>query len=256
MPDVYECKIIDVSQLNDAVFSITVVSGELAAQSAPGQFLHIKCGAERLLRRPISICTVRGEKVRFVFEVKGEGTLWLSKCLPGTSLNILGALGNGFALPKGKVIVTGGGIGVPPMLFAAESAYDTCTAILGFRSKQNVILAEEFNKACDEVFITTDDGSMGVCGMVTVPLEPLLEKGGFDAVLSCGPVLMQRAVAGLCAKYSVQCQVSLEERMGCGVGACLVCACATTQDGVEQMSSVCVDGPVFDAAIVKWKMES
>ena len=254
MPDVYFCEITDNSLLADSVHSITVACREPASLSAPGQFFHIKCGKARLLRRPISISSIHGDKIDFVFEVKGEGTRWLSKRRPGQKLNILGPLGNGYVMPKEKLIVVGGGVGTPPLLFAAESAKNTVTAVLGFRSLDRVILVDEFKAVCDEVFVTTDDGSAGIHGAVTKPLEDLLKKGGYKAVISCGQLIMQKAVAELCRKYDVHCQVSLEERMGCGVGACLVCACATLDsDAVLQMSRACVDGPVFNANEVVWQ---
>ena len=259
MPDVYSCEIIDKRVLTDAVVSITVSDNELAKQSSAGQFLHIKCGEARLLRRPISICSLKGDNIRFVFEVKGEGTRWLSEQGIGEKLNILGPLGKGFAIPDGKIIVVGGGVGTPPMLLLAESAgnANTVTAILGFRSADRIILTNEFKETCDKVIITTDDGSAGIHGAVTKPLEELLKSGEYTAVMSCGQLLMQKAVADMCAKYKVSCQVSLEERMGCGVGACLVCACATVNSNgitVEntQMSRTCIDGPVFNASDVIW----
>jgi len=264
MPDVYSCEIIENKTLTDAVYSITVESQELAHESVAGQFLHIKCGEARILRRPISICNVKGDKVNFVFEVKGEGTDWLSKRQPGQKLNILGPLGNGFTMPKGNLIVVGGGVGTPPMLYAAQFAENEVTAILGFRSADRVILVNEFKAACKEVYITTDDGSVGIHGAVTKPLKKLLKSGKYDKVMSCGQLLMQKAVAELCEQYNVPCQVSLEERMGCGIGACLVCACATIKDSGTitdskdvaedemMMSRVCIDGPVFSSKEVVW----
>jgi len=252
MPDRYFCEVVDIEKLTDNIFSIIVVAGCLAREARPGQFLHIKCGEKRFLRRPISISTIRGESIGFVFEVKGEGTRWLSEREPGQNLDMLGPLGNGFTYPDGSIIVVGGGLGAPPMLFAAESAKNGVTAILGFRDSGRLIMAEEFSDVCDAVYITTEDGSAGQQGLVTAPLEELLIAGGYEAVMSCGQLGMQRSVAELCRQYGVPCQVSLEERMGCGVGACLVCACATVIDGVEQMSRVCADGPVFNADEVVW----
>jgi len=270
MPDVFLCEITENKLLTDAVFSMTVVSKELAAESVAGQFLHIKCGEARILRRPISICSVSGDKIRFVFEVKGEGTRWLSECYTGQRINVLGPLGNGFTIPDGRLIVVGGGVGTPPVLFAAEqhclrSVNNKATAILGFRSAGRIILTDEFKQTCDEVYITTDDGSAGINGAVTKPLEELLKKGGYDAVISCGQQLMQKAVAELCEAYNIPCQVSLEERMGCGIGACLVCACAVksnrcadvdktagiTSENID-MSRVCIDGPVYNSRDVAW----
>ena len=253
MPDVYFCEIVDNVSLTDAVFSITVKDRKLAAKSAAGQFLHVKCGEAQILRRPISICRTFDDKINFVFEVKGEGTRWLAGRTPGQVLNVLGPLGRPFSMPAGKLVVVGGGVGTPPMLFAAESAKNTVTAVLGFRSADRIILEKEFNAVCDDVYITTDDGSAGIHGMVTEPLERLLKSGEYDAVMSCGQVLMQRAVARVCERYTVPCQVSLEARMGCGVGACLVCACALKVGGQEVMGQVCNGGPVFSADMVDWE---
>jgi len=252
MPDRYVCEVVENRKLSDIIFSVTVMSCGLASNARAGQFLHIKCGDERVLRRPFGISGVHGEAVCFAFEVKGGGTRWLSGVKPGQSLDILGPLGNGFRFPDGKLIVVGGGMGCPPMLFAAASAKAGATAILGFREKGRVILTNEFESVCDTVHITTDDGSVGLHGQVTAPLEELLSAGGFGAVAACGQLAMQRAVAGICERYNIPCQVSLEERMGCGVGACLVCACATVSGGVSHMSRVCKDGPVFDAREVVW----
>jgi len=167
---------------------------------------------------------------------------------------MMGPLGNGFTLPASDIIVAGGGIGVPPLLFAAQSVKNRVTAILGFRSARQVILEDGFAGVCDKVYITTDDGSRGISGTVIKPLEEMLAAGWTGAVLSCGPFLMQKAVAEACASSGVPCQVSMEERMGCGTGACLVCACATVINGNEQMSRVCLDGPVFKAEEVIWQI--
>ena len=252
MADVFFCEIVDNVLLTDLVFSITVKNRDLACGSLPGQFLHIKCGEARILRRPISICNIDDDRIRFVFEVKGEGTKWLSERCAGEELDILGPLGNGFSMPEGKLIIVGGGVGTPPMLYAARSAKSGVVAVLGFRSADRVILTDEFKKACENVYLTTDDGSVGIHGAVTKPLEELLKSGAFSAVMSCGQILMQKSVAKMCAKYNVSCQVSLEERMGCGVGACLVCACAIIGENGKEMSRACVDGPVYFSDKVIW----
>ena len=286
MPGVYTCGITDIAKLNESVFSISVSCPDIADTARAGQFVNVKCGEGRLLRRPLSICQINGDRVKLVFDTKGEGTKWLSRRAPGQSLDILGPLGNGFpmppnlprhqslsagaktlpsdppqhpplseidkAFPVGKIIVAGGGIGSPPMLFAAESYAGTVTALLGFRDIRKIILKKEFESACDKVYIATDDGSYGIHGTVAAPLEELLENSTYDAVLACGPRAMLSAVAGICKQRETLCLVALEERMGCGIGACVVCACATIKDGVESMSRVCKDGPVFDAQEVVW----
>ena len=252
MPEVYICEIINNEKLNDFTFAVTVVCGELASTARAGQFVGINCGEGLLLRRPISICDICGDMLKFVYEIKGEGTRKLSEYVTGQKLDILGPLGNGFCLPEGDILAVGGGIGVPPLLFAAQSAKSGVTAVLGFRDSGRVIMKNEFETVCNEVYITTDDGSFGIHGAVTKPLEGLLKRGGYGVVLSCGPRAMLNGVAKLCEQYGVQCQISLEERMGCGIGACLVCACATARGGEVQMSRVCKDGPVFDAREVVW----
>ena len=256
MPGVYMCEIINRKRLADKVFAVTILCGRLAEQVRAGQFVNIKCGRENLLRRPISICSVKGDELVLVFEVKGKGTRWLSERVPGRKLDIFGPLGNGFCLPSGKVIVVGGGIGVPPMLFAAASAKGVVTAVLGFRNADGIILKDEFRSICDSIYIATEDGSFGTPGTVAGPLSELLVRREYDAVLACGSKAMLGAVASLCARYDKPCQVSLEERMACGVGACVVCACATVSDGVKHMSRVCKDGPVFNADEVEWKEEN
>ena len=254
MADIFFCEITDNTLLIDGVHSITVSEKKLAKGLKAGQFLHIKCGHSRILRRPISICDINDDKITFVFEIKGEGTKWLARRKTGQKLNILGPLGNGYEIPGENILIVGGGLGTPPMLYAAKSAKQKATAILGFRDKSRIILKEEFKAVCDEVYITTDDGSDGISGSVTKPLEMLLKTGEYKTVLSCGQLLMQKAVADMCKKFNVKSQVSLEERMGCGVGACLVCACATKDKNNEaNMSRVCIDGPVFNAADVIWK---
>ena len=263
----YLSEIIENKKLNDNTFAITVDCAELASAARAGQFIHIKCGEALLLRRPIGLCNVRGCSVTFVFEVKGKGTRWLSECLPGYRLDILGPLGNGFSFPDNGCLIVGGGAGAPPMLFAARSAkaaeanraagaagemYSGAAAVIGFRDSSRVILQEEFKDVCDKLYITTDDGSYGLRGSVAGAVEELLKSGGYGTVLACGNRPMLTAVACLCEQYGVSCQVSLEERMGCGVGACLVCACATVIDGAPRMKRVCKDGPVFDAKEIVW----
>ena len=252
MPEINNYEVFENTRLTDTVFSLTVKCEEMAGKACVGQFLHVKCGSERLLRRPVSICSVKDGLLRMVFEVKGDGTRWLSERRRGDSLDIIGPLGNGFSFPEGEIAVVGGGIGVPPMLFAAKSAKGQVTAILGFRDSSRIILTDEFEPLCADVIITTDDGSFGYHGAVTAPLTDLIETGDIGAVLACGPRAMLSAVAELCSQNGVPCQVSLEERMGCGVGACMVCSCATIIDGKEHMSRVCKDGPVFDAGMVAW----
>ena len=257
MPGVYFCGIVEKKMLADGIFQFTVFGGEMAREARAGQFLHIRCGGERILRRPISIAGVMADSclVTFVIDTVGAGTKWLAGREIGDTLDILGPLGRGFDLPSGSFAVVGGGVGVPPLLFAACCAEGGVTAVLGFRDENKMMLVDDFEAVCDKVFVTTDNGGYGIHGTVMQPLERLLKDGrhgAVGAVLTCGPHAMMSAVAKLCRQFGILCQASLEERMGCGVGACLVCACKTVSGGIERMSHVCKDGPVFDAAEVVW----
>ncbi len=235
------------------IFDFTILCPDIADAASEGQFIHI-LPAGHTLRRPISICGIDKKKgtLRIVFEAKGDGTKLIADTPKGSVLDIVGPLGHGFVLPETdkKVIITGGGIGVPPLLPLAKHYGKNAVVILGFRNSQAVILKEDFEACGAKVIICTDDGSYGVHGLVTVPLKDELSDAA--AVLSCGPIPMLKAVAKEAEEKNVPCQVSLEERMGCGVGACLVCACKVKKNGEEKFGHVCKDGPVFDSKEVFW----
>lgn len=226
-----------------------------ASFRAPGQFVHIRCGEGLLLRRPISVCSCMEDEpddlLSIVFEVRGEGTRWLAGRELGDSLDVLGLAGNGFDLkPEGRYLLVGGGIGIPPMLGCAQYTGGRATAILGGRSRDKIILEDFFREDCAKVLCATDDGSLGHHGFVDALVRrELSEDRGYDGVLACGPKPMLRNVAKVAEEFGIPCQVSMEERMGCGVGACLVCACDMA-DGSRK--HVCKDGPVFDSREVDW----
>lgn len=246
--------IIEKKTLGADVYSVVVNAPELAENAHCGQFANISAPGFTL-RRPISVCEINKERgtLRFVFEVRGKGTEAISRLAAGELLDILGPLGNGFRVPEGKkVIAVGGGIGVPPLLEISRTAGGLCTAILGFRDYSKIILAGEFKENGSKTVVCTEDGSVGIKGLVTNPLAEELEKGKAAAVLACGPAPMLKAVAKTCEQYGAPCQVSLEQRMGCGVGACVVCSCMTVRGGQEFYSRVCKDGPVFNAEEVRF----
>ena len=251
-----ECKIVSKTRMGDAIYMVLEV-GDMVRTSwnTPGQFVHIKCGEGRLLRRPISICSCQEDDpedlLAIVFEVRGEGTAWLAGRREGDTLDVLGPLGNGFRMEReGRYLLVGGGIGVPPMRGCAQYTGGKSTAILGFRSREKAILTNCFQDECAKVLYATDDGSLGHHGFVDFLVRQELERdSGYDAVLACGPRPMLRRVAEVAGSFNVPCQVSMEERMGCGIGACLVCACAMKDGTVRH---VCKDGPVFDAGEVDW----
>ena len=250
----YKCgeyKIVCKKALAGNIYSFTVHCPDAAEIAQCGQFVHILAPGFTL-RRPISICEIDrvNGTIRFVFLVKGHGTEAIARLNEGDMIDMIAPLGSGFSVqsaPAGKrTLVVGGGIGVPPMLETAKNCRNV-TAVLGFRSYGNIILADEFGKVCDSVIICTDDGSVGEKGIVTAPLTRELEKGDVGAVFACGPTRMLGAVADTAKQYGVFCEVSLEERMGCGVGACVGCVARIHRDEEEKLLRVCKDGPVFNA---------
>ena len=250
----YKCseyKLIEKKAIASGIFSFTILCPEVAELSECGQFVHILVKG-CTLRRPISICEVDKEKgtIRIVFEIRGSGTDKLAEMNVGDEIDMIAPLGNGFTvkeLSEGKrVIVVGGGIGVPPMLQTAK-AHKKATAILGYRDYSRVILTEDFKKYSIETIVCTDDGSVGNKGTIAEPLKAELAKGDVEAVFACGPKPMLGAVISAAKEYGVFCEVSLEERMGCGVGACVGCVARINRNGEEKLLRVCKDGPVFNA---------
>ena len=243
------CEIAEIERLTEDIYSFRLDAGPMAREAVPGQFAHIKCGGRQLLRRPISICETEGDLLRIVFQVRGTGTEWLSGRRTGERLDVLGPLGTGFRIPaEGRILLAGGGIGSAPLLFAGKNAPGRAEAVLGFRDSAGVILTEDFARAGIPVRAATEDGSFGTAGRVDLPARERLAAGDCSAVLACGPTPMLRAVARAAARAKVPCQVSLEERMGCGIGACLTCSCKVNGHYLR----VCKDGPVFDAGEVDW----
>lgn len=233
-------------EIAKGIFDFVLYNPQLAEITKEGQFAHVKVG-NKTLRRPISICDADNERIRLVFQVKGEGTEILSKAKVGDELDIICPLGHGFDIQKGKkYCLIGGGIGVPPMLYCAKTA-ENPVVITGFRNKDLVILQDDFKKYTDEVYLVTDDGTAGEKGFVTDVLKKKIDE--VDEVCACGPMVMLKAIAEICKETGKPCQVSLEERMGCGIGACLVCACKTRtgENGEEEYTHVCKKGPVYKA---------
>lgn len=252
-PIVALCPVIDKKNAAPGIYDITISAPEISKNALSGQFLHIKCG-DYILRRPISICDITGDVIRFLFDVRGEGTKWLASVREGEKLDILGPLGKGFDIlsPEKNAVLVGGGIGIYPLL-ATSKTYHNPIVLLGFRNKSFITLTNDFENYRANVGIATDDGSFGFHGLVTDLLEKYLDSHHADIIYTCGPRLMMKKVAELAKQYQIRCQVSMEERMGCGVGACLVCACRTyKKDGIETHSLVCKDGPIYEAEEVVW----
>ena len=250
------CRLLQKRQLTQDIFDFTLSVGSMAEQILPGQFAHVYVPS-KTLRRPISICDAdpSAQTMRMVFQIRGDGTDILSKTQEGASLDILFPLGHGFQLgdTSRRAVFIGGGIGVPPLLFAARQYGAGARVILGFHSRDAVILTEDFSSAGCRTVLCTDDGTAGRKGFVTAALEDTLASEPADILFACGPLPMLKGVAGIAGRLGIPCQVSLEERMACGVGACLGCAVKTTRpDAAGGYSHVCKDGPVFDAQEVVW----
>ncbi len=251
----YLCEIVEKKQLAPEIIDMTIKSKELAADALPGQFLNIRCGdgCSTILRRPISICDVdpAADTLRFIFQVKGSGTQFLEAKQCGDTLDIMGPLGSPFHLLEkvdGDVILLGGGIGVFPLFLLAKSIYEKGvkpTAYLGFRSADLVVMEAEFKQYTKDVKVSTDDGSYGMHGYATAYLINHIKNKKVGLVYACGPEPMLRQVQSICHENKVRCQLSLEQRMGCGIGACLVCACKIKKQEGFAYQHVCKDGPVF-----------
>ncbi|WP_099206152.1 dihydroorotate dehydrogenase electron transfer subunit [Scatolibacter rhodanostii] len=244
--DVRLCKIIKKTEIADGFFDFLVEAGELAQTAQVGQFGHIKVTG-KTLRRPISICEIDKEKetLRFVFQIRGEGTAELAKVQEGENLDVLAPLGTSFPLfdKEKKALLVGGGIGTPPLLGLAQYYGANSTVGLGFRNADSVILEKDFAAAGAKVLIATDDGSAGFHGLVT----EMLKDSRPDVIYTCGPTPMLNAVCRLADEWKVPCYVSLEERMACAVGACLGCAVALQDEsGNVYNGHVCKSGPIFD----------
>ena len=251
------CRITDMTQLTAAAWSMVIECPEAAQKAVPGQFVHILPAGNFTLRRPISICGIdkAAGTLRIVFEVRGKGTDALAQLRAGDSVNMLAPLGHGFTLlpPDSRVILVGGGIGTPPMLPLAQYYRKSAVVISGFRNAGAVILQQDFADTGAKTVLCTDDGSAGRFGLVTLPLEEEIRSEKPAMICACGPMRMLESVTAVANAYEIPCEVSLEERMGCGIGACLVCACRTLdKNGDEQYLHVCKNGPVFKAEEVVW----
>lgn len=225
---------------------------ELAADAEPGQFvcLYTK-DAGKLLPRPISICEVNKQlnRIRLVYRIAGEGTKEFASYQAGTEVAVLGTLGNGFPVEKAEgrtVFLMGGGIGIPPMLELAKQIQGDKKIIVGYRD-HNLFLKEDL-EAYGEVYVATEDGSEGSKGNVMNAIAEHNLKPG--VIYACGPMPMLRAIKQYAEKEGVDAYISLEERMACGVGACLGCVCKTKETDHHSHvhnARICTDGPVFEA---------
>lgn len=220
--------------------------GDTSAITAPGQFVDLALPGF-FLRRPISICDYDADGLTIIYKVVGKGTAALSRLAPGAELDALSGLGNGFDTQKSgeSPLLIGGGVGVPPLYALAKRllAEGKCpTAVLGFNKADELFYAGEFENLGVRTIVCTADGSVGVRGFVTDAIATL---SGYSFYYACGPEPMLRAVYALCPCGG---QLSFEERMGCGFGACMGCSCKTKYGNKR----ICKDGPVLDKEEIVW----
>ena len=237
------------------VFRLVVKAPEISARCVPGQFVMVRLPwwTDPLLRRPFSIAGADAEQgtLTLIYRVVGHGTELLESAQAGDKLDVIGPLGRGFDLSGDRLLLVGGGMGLAPLLFAAERCCPKQVDVLaGGRTGDELFWVELFQEICSQVHITTDDGSLGTCGTCVDALSGVLCDGGYDGVLTCGPRPMMKRVAETAQAAGIPVQVSLEEHMACGLGVCLSCTCGATDGGTRQ---ICKDGPVFSAAEVDWQ---
>ncbi len=254
-------KVISQEKLALDIYSMWIETG-IAKEAVPGQFISVYTKSEaRLLPRPISICETGDNSLRIVYRIAGKGTEEFAAYKEGDRVDILGPLGNGFPLTEiedkcsnGRedqgLILIGGGIGIPPMLELAKQLKGKVTIVVGYRDA-DMFLDEELKKY-GRLVIATDDGSVGTKGNV---IDAIKEQGVEGSVIcACGPTPMLRGIKAYAAEKGIEAYISMEERMACGVGACLGCVCRSAEvDDHSKVNNkrICKDGPVFKATEVE-----
>ena len=250
----HDLTIVKKVHLNKRHFILVLHAPELLPQFLPGQFVQvlIKDSSSTFLRRPFSIHTIDPAMNTFslLIQIKGEGTRHLSLCQEGEKLNVMYPLGNSFSLPSGKnVLLVGGGCGVAPLLFLAQWLKEqdvNVTMLTGWKRKEDIFEIEAYEK-CGELLVTTEDGSEGETGVVT--LHSIFKSGRkFDKIYCCGPDRMMKSIAHMAKRKDIDCEVSLENTMACGFGVCLCCITPTLHGNQR----VCMEGPVFNTKELGW----
>ncbi len=237
-------KILSNVQLTSTVYKM-VLEGDTSAITAPGQFVNIKLDG-KFLRRPISICDYDETTITLVYKVVGAGTEQMSEMTEGHALDVLVGLGNGYSLDKcgDKPLLIGGGVGVPPLYNLCKkliNAGKNVTVVLGFNTKEEIFLEDDFKALGAEVLVATADGSYGIKGFVTDAMKDV----DYTYFFTCGPMPMFKAIEAVATTSG---QYSFEERMGCGFGACMGCSCKTKYGNKR----ICKDGPVLEREEIIW----
>jgi dihydroorotate dehydrogenase electron transfer subunit len=249
-----DLELIGNKRLNKDFFILELKGDNKIPEFKPGQFAQVRVdgSSDTFLRRPISIHDVDYEKNTFklLIQIAGKGTQTLSELKGGDILNLIYPLGNSFSLPSDneKVLLVGGGCGIAPLLFLARYLNTNGSKpdiLLGFRNRERIIEYEEYEKS-GNVFVTTEDGSMGEKGYVTS--HSIFTANEYNRICCCGPDSMMKAIAAYCRDRNIICEVSLENLMACGIGACLCCIVDTVKGNL----CTCIDGPIFNVKDLKW----
>lgn len=237
--------------LNSSFFKLKLKSKKTLPEINPGQFVEVQVNSDSkvLLRRPISINDVdfQTNEISLIIQTVGQGTKELAKINEGEEINLVYPLGNGFNIEGENPLLVGGGVGIAPLLYLAKNFHAKGIkpkVLLGFRSQEQMIDLKEYEKYAD-VYISTQDGSVGSKGLVT---ENEIFTQSYDTIYTCGPTPMMKAISDYSLKNNIKCYASLENKMACGIGACLCCVQNTT----EGHKCTCTEGPVFNVKDIIW----
>jgi dihydroorotate dehydrogenase electron transfer subunit len=267
-----EVKIAEHKRIAEGFYKMRLSSAYLAKNSKPGQFVEIKCseGDELLLRRPLGVHRILNGGIEVLYEVVGKGTELLSRKRPGEVIDVIGPLGNGFYSPRSTIrdprsaVLIAGGVGIAPLVALAQDLINKklkVIVIIGAKKGSHILCEKELKRLGCEVKIATEDGSLGHKGLAT-DLLCTTHNAQRTTIYACGPNPMLKAVAEIAENHGISCQVSIEERMACGVGVCLGCPVKvrefepanpqTRKPANYKYKMVCKDGPVFDAKEIVW----
>ena len=240
-------KILANEAINANVKRMVIEAPQIAEAAQPGQFVHVKkTDSVNFLRRPFSIADADRENgtITLIYRIVGKGTAEYAAMKVGEAFSILGPIGNGFALKDGRPLLIGGGVGIAPLIYLSRQLKDQKPILLiGGKNKDEVFWEKYLQEFADKIYITTDDGSVGFKGFTVQLLPQILAENNIEHIYTCGPNIMMEGVAKLAHEYDIDCQVSLEKRMACGIGVCLGCTFEGKLTGKRR--KVCTEGPVF-----------
>ena len=240
-------KILANEAINANVKRMVIEAPQIAEAAQPGQFVHVKKpDSVNFLRRPFSIADADRENgtITLIYRIVGNGTAEYAAMKVGEAFSILGPIGNGFALKDGRPLLIGGGVGIAPLIYLSRQLKDKKPILLiGGKNKDEVFWEKYLQEFADKIYITTDDGSVGFKGFTVQLLPQILAENNIEHIYTCGPNIMMEGVAKLAHKHDIDCQISLEKRMACGIGVCLGCTFEGKLTGKRR--KVCTEGPVF-----------